>query len=129
MSGIGLTTTPSVEIISTYTATNQRVPAVAVAPGWYVVGAEYLASSADGARLQMIGAVSDPSLTLSVRLFDVTAGAPVSGALASVSALADARAISGPFSVIATHLYQFQMQVVGGAGDAFFGVMNSASLF
>jgi len=39
MEGLKVGPEEILEIISTYTATEQAIPAVTVSPGWYVVGA------------------------------------------------------------------------------------------
>jgi hypothetical protein len=127
MEGIGLTMTDQIEIISAYTATNQTIAAVAAEPGWLVVGAFNLPIGS-AARLQIIGEVSDPSLVMNVRLFDMTAVAPVSGSNASLATTVDSTATSGVITLMGGREYQIQAEVVGNAGAAYFGSMKSATL-
>jgi len=128
MSGIGVTGGAQVEIISAWTMSNEIVLAVAADPGWYVKGSFKPNVSTDEARLQLIGSVSDASLTLKVRIFDITAGAPVDGTLIQLSSLVDVEAVSAVFPLVGGRTYQVQAEVVGNAGDAYFGVMRSATL-
>lgn len=129
MQSIGLTTMADVEVISAYTATNQTIPAVAAAPGWYVVGVMFLRTSVQDARLEIIGAVTDVSLEMNVRLFDMEAAAPVSGSDAKiVGSVLDARSVSGLFALIGQRKYQFLAQVVGGVSSSLFGNLKSATL-
>lgn len=127
LAGIGLTASTQVEIIAAYSASHREILAVAATPGWYVVGAFQMTATAK-ARLELIGSVSDASLVLRARLFDVALGEPVSGSTAQLSTVVDSRALSGMFSLAGPKLYQIQAEVTGGSGDDKFGVMKSASL-
>jgi len=128
MQTIGLTTSTQVEVISAYTATNQTISAVAAEPGWYVIGAFFLSIDVEDAQLEAIGAVSDPSLVMNVRLFDMTDGEPVSGAQVSLSSMLDTRVLSGLFSLSGQRTYQMQAETIGGSGGTLFGTLKAATL-
>ncbi len=127
MSGFGTTQTDSLEVITAYIAQSGEIPAVAADPGWRVLGAFFLPISSS-ARVELIGSVSNVILTLTVRLFDMTTGAPVSGSTVQVVTTTDDRELSGVFQLLGGHLYQFQAEVTGAAGTAYFGKVKSASL-
>jgi hypothetical protein len=116
------------EIISAYAAAMQQVPAVAAAPGWFKVGSFYLPKSLERCRLEVIASVSDDDLTGTVRLYDSTVEAPVSGSDVSITSLSVETARSGGFSLVGDRTYFIQMQVVGASGDDQFGVLDTASL-
>lgn len=122
METLALTDSERVEIISMFATASRRLDAVAVAPGWEVIGAFPMRVSAS-VRLSMIGSVSDASLTLSTKLYCVTPGAEgdVTGALVSrTGALVDVESFSGKFDLPAG-LYQVHAQIVGNVGDPYFG--------
>jgi hypothetical protein len=125
---MALTPEDLLEVLSVYSALEQAIPAVAATPGWYVVGAFSLRVSYD-VRFQVIASVSDASLTLNARLFDMssTPPAPVAGVL-SLQDLVDAVRTSQVVSLTGGHLYQMQVEVVGDAGEDFFGSLKSMQL-
>lgn len=117
------------EVVCAYAASQQQVPAVAAAPGWYKIGAFYLPKDLK-CRLDVIAFVSAVGLTGTARLYDPTAGtdAPVSGSDISFTNLTDARSLSGSFSLVGNRTYLIQVQGVGAAGPTKFVVLNTASL-
>src|SRR5690606_25730797 len=78
MSGFAVEKVTSLEVVAAWVAPKRVVPAVASSPGWYVMGEYYLPKSTM-AQLDVVGCVSDASLTLRARLWDVQAAAPVPG--------------------------------------------------
>ncbi len=122
---ISLTEKATVEIIAAYTATNQAFPAVAAAPGWYVVGSFFM-PKASPARLECEGLVSAVANVLTMRLVDVLTGIPVGGSTTEgISAMVDTRKLSGSFELAGGKTYQMQAQIIGPSG---FGVVRAASL-
>lgn len=101
--------------------------AVAATPGWEVIGAFTPASTAS-APLDVIGAVSDASLTLRVRLYCVTAGSVgvVADSTVSITSTVDLAASSASLALTGGRTYQYQAEVTGNAGAAYFGTVRSA---
>jgi hypothetical protein len=126
MEGLALTAEALIEVLSTYSSTDKVVPAVPATPGWFVVGAFTLKVSAK-AVLALIGSVSNASLTMHARLFDLTALVPVSGTIA-LTDLSDAQRTSPELSLVGGHVYQMQVEVLGDAGDDNFGSVKSLQL-
>lgn len=126
MEGLKLSFDELVEVISTYTATEQAIQAVTASPGWYVVGAFKMRASLN-VFLSGVVSVSDASLTLRARLFDLTDKVPVPIQLATQSII-DAYASSGSAELVGQHIYQMQIEVVGNAGEQYFGSMKSLTL-
>jgi hypothetical protein len=127
MQTIGLGTSTVVEIISVYAASNQVVPAVADPPAWRVVGAFYMPATAP-VKLEVIGAVTVAGIEMTMRIFDVTAAAPVSGSTTPViDGIVDERQISGAFELPGGKIYQMQAQVIGPDPDTK-GFIRSATL-
>jgi hypothetical protein len=128
MPGLGLTQTPEFEVLATYSAPEQVIPAVEATPGWYVVGAFRMPVSAE-VRAEVFGSVSDASLTMRARLFCITPGsvAPVSGSTVTITSATDVRALSGLFTLPAGD-YQMQVEVVGGVDDALFGSIKNMTV-
>ncbi len=124
MKGVALTTEEQLEIIASVQTGNKVVLAVAAAPGWNVIGEFYLPVGAP-ARLEAIGAVSDASLAMTVRLFDLADVAAISGSPARLTALSYTRVLSGLFDLLGGRTYQIQAQVVGNLGDTYFGSVNA----
>jgi hypothetical protein len=94
--------------------------------GWYVLGEFYLGLSSP-ARIDAIGAVSQGGLSASVRLFDCTAGAPLSQ-VAAFSSTNSTRALSSVLQLTGGHRYQLQAQCTGAEDDAAFAFIQSATL-
>lgn len=126
--GIETTSSAQVEIISAYSAPQQSFVAVAVTPGWFVAGAFFMPASVDETRLEMIGAVSDASLKMRARLFDLVANEPVDGSIAQLATTTDSRTTSGLVELTGGRSYQIQVEVTGAAGDGLFGILKSATL-
>ena len=111
---------------SSASSASQQVDAVSSAPGWTVCGG-FFTSKTSTIYLDVIGSVSDATLTMTFRLYDITTGSVgiVSGStVSSITSTVDTRAVSGSFSVIANHQYQIQCQVVGNVGIDFFGTVQ-----
>ncbi len=113
--------------ISTTTSVSPVV-AVTAAPGWNVIGTFPLAKDVS-VRMDVIASVSDLALTMSVRLYCISPGAigAVTGSLVLLSSVIDVEAFSGVFKLPGNLLYQVQAQVVGAAGDNYFGQVRRAS--
>jgi hypothetical protein len=114
------------EVITTFSATEQAVPAVAATPGWFVVGAFRMRASMR-ILLSAIVSVSDTALTLRGRLFDLTAAVPVPIFL-STQSMVDEYVQSGPAELTGGHVYQMQVEVVGDGGEEFFGSVKNVGL-
>jgi hypothetical protein len=129
MQGFALTTEQIIEILSVYATAEQYVAGVEETPGWLVIGTFLMPASAP-LRIDVIGSVTDPSLTLRVRLYCIEAGAvgPVSGSEATTQSTVDAQAYSGVINLVGGRKYQFQAEVTGDAGDGLFGVVRRATL-
>lgn len=126
MEGLKLGPDELIEVLSTYTATEQAIPAVGGTPGWYVVGAFRMRASFE-IILQGVLCVSHASLTIRARLFDVTAREPVAIQLATQSTV-DEYVQSGATVLVGLHVYQMQVEVTGNSGEDYFGSMKSLSL-
>lgn len=110
---IGLTAGAKVEILSSYTATNQQLPGVASAPAWVPIGAFYMTTDAP-VKLEAIGSVTFAGMSLSVRLFDVAGAVPVDGSTTdAITAMIDTRVLSGAFDLPGGKVYQMQAQCIG----------------
>lgn len=129
MLGLGLTTEQIVEILSAYSAADEEIMAVTATPGWNVVGGFTMPVTAT-VLLDVMGSVSDAALTMHARLYCVTPGhvGEVTGSTATIASTTDVRALSGEFELAGARAYQFQVEVTGGAGDNFFGVIRAATL-
>lgn len=128
MQTLALTTQQTIEVISLYSSSGQSILGVAAAPGWTVIGAFPMSATAS-VRLDVIGSVSDVSLTMTVQMYCVSLGfaGVVSGSQVQVTSLIDAEVFSGLFTLTGGRLYQVQAQVVGNAGDSFFGMVRRAA--
>lgn len=126
MEALKLTADELIEVLSTYTATEQAIPAVGTTPGWYVVGAFRMRATLDVVMAGVL-CVSHSSLTIRSRLFDVTDRVPVAIELATQSTV-DAYVQSGAAELEGLHIYQMQIEVTGNAGENFFGSVKSISL-
>lgn len=113
--------------ISTITSTKPIV-AVEVEPGWEVLGAFSPDSDGD-ANLSVIGSVSSELLTMTVRYYCVEPDhvGEVTDSRAVITSTTDVRVSSSRFSLVGGRLYQAHAQVVGAAGDDYFGYVRSAS--
>jgi hypothetical protein len=128
MQGFALTQEQIIEIISVYSSAAQSILAVAAEPGWNVIGAFPMPTTAD-IRLDVIGSVSDPTLTMECRVYCVTPGfvGEVSGSRAQLNSTVDVEVFSGHFPLTGGRLYQMQCQVVGNVGDGYFGLVRRAA--
>lgn len=128
LTGLALTKEETIEILSLYATSNRPILAVAVEPGWEVIGTFPFPVTAD-IRLDVTGVVSDDSLTLTTRMYCVTDGfvGEVSGSRVLLTSTIDAQAYSSQFTAVGGRLYQIQAQVVGNAGDDFFGYVRRAA--
>jgi hypothetical protein len=126
--GLALTKEETVEILSLYATSNRPILGVATEPGWEVIGSFPFPVDAD-IRLDVTGVVSDASLTLTTRLYCTTVGhvGEVSGSRVMLTATTDAQAYSAQFSAKGGRLYQIQAQIVGNAGDSYFGYVRRAA--
>jgi hypothetical protein len=127
-SGIALTPEQSIDIVSMYSSAAQSIFGVASEPGWTVVGAFYMPVTAN-IRLDVIGSVSDSSLIMTTRLFCTSVGfeGEILGSRAIVGSTIDDRQLSSAFDLTGGRLYQVQTQVVGNAGDDYFGIVRRAA--
>ena len=126
--GISLTLAQQIEVVSLYSSAAQSILAVATEPGWNVIGAFPMPTTAS-VRLDVLGSVSDTSLVMTTRLYCVTPGylGEVSGSRAQLASIIDTEVFSGRFTLLGGRLYQVQAQVVGNAGDDYFGLVRRAA--
>jgi hypothetical protein len=128
LSGLALTTEQIIEVISMYASSDAGILAVAAAPGWKVIGTFPMPTNAN-VTLDLTGCVSDPSLTLSARLYCVSPGfiGAIVGSIAQLQGnTIDDRVFSSTCALAGGRLYQIHAQVVGAEGDAFFGSVRRA---
>lgn len=118
------------KLLAGVSTTTQIAPILAVAaePGWNRIGTFPIPSDTP-ARLDLIACVSDPSITLTVRLYNITPGSvgEVIGSRAAITSMTEARAFSSNFKLLANNTYQVQAQAVGNAGDAYFATIARAT--
>ena len=124
--GLALTTELLFEVLSNYAAPAQSIPAVSATPGWYVVGGFAMPINFT-ARLSALASVSNGALTLRGRLYDVTTPGALDAVLFTQS-LVDQVVLSPEFDLKSGHSYQMQIEVTGGAGDAYFGILRNMQL-
>lgn len=129
MKGFGLTYEQIIEVLSVYATAEQQIAAVAASPGWHVLGTFTMPASAP-LITDVFASVTDASLVCRVRLYDITPGSvgEVSGSRAETNATQDTQVFSGVITLTGGHIYQWQAEVVGASGDAFFGVVRRATL-
>lgn len=126
---LALTQEERLQIVSMYATSARQIDAVAVAPGWEVIGGFPMRVSAD-VRLEAFGSVSDPSLTLSVCLYCISVGFEgiVTGSTATLAGnTIDADAFSARCSLVGGLLYQVWAQVTGGLGLGLYGQVRRAA--
>lgn len=119
----------STQILDLFATGQERVDAVAVAPGWTTIGGFKMPQTTD-MRLDAIGAVSDPSLSMTVRLYCVTPGAVgvVPGSITDpITSTTSVEALSPAFTLPGNRLYEVQAQVVGNIGPQYFGTVRRTS--
>jgi hypothetical protein len=128
LSGLALTQEQIIEILSLYATAMDPIDAVSEAPGWCVIGGFPMPTNAD-IRLDVMGSVSDESLVMTTRLYDITPDwvGPVNGSEAQTTSTTGAEVFSGIFTLLGGHLYQVQSQVVGNVGTTFFGTVLRAA--
>jgi hypothetical protein len=120
--GFGLTSSAEVEVLATYSAPQQEIPAVTATPGWYVVGAFSLRSAAE-LRLEFLGSVSVTGLTMRARLFDLSTGLPVSGSDVTITSTTDVSALGPLVSLGGNRNFQIQVECTGGVSG--FGIVRT----
>jgi hypothetical protein len=125
--GFALTNAATGEVFAYSSGRSDPIPGVAATPGWQVIGAFFFPFTFD-VRLDVIALVSDPSLTVRVRLFDMTTAEPVSGATAQTTSQTSARALSGVVSLQGNRVYEIQAECTGAAGDDFFAIVQNATV-
>lgn len=123
---LSLSSSASVQIVAAYSTGQQVVQAVAVSPGWVVLGGFHLTQSVT-CRLEALGQVSGEGLTLRVRLWDMRALEPV-GSPVQIVSLAPVRRLGGQVSLTGGRHYQVQAECVGGSTEADFGVVPAVTL-
>jgi hypothetical protein len=126
MQSLELTKEEQIEVISIYSSPEKSIDPVVSSPGWVVVGAFQMPITAT-IRLELIGLVSDASLTMNARLYCVTPAhyGTVSGSAISLTSLLEAQEFSGLFELLGNRLYQVQVEVVGHAsGSGYSGVVH-----
>lgn len=118
LQGYALTVEIDTEIVSAYAACNQTVLGVVAAPGWMSLGAFFLPKDVS-ARLDAIVLSMDPALVVTVRLYDPTTGAPISGSSASAPSLpaSETRLLSAVIALAGNKIYGIEAQAVGATGD------------
>lgn len=126
LQGMAVEPATSVEVVAAWVVPKTVVSAVAAAPGWVVLG-EYFLPKSTKARLESILSVSADGLTARVRLWDVTAGAALPGAVTRTSQV-PARELGGVVSLVGNRSYQVQAECVGGEGEDQFAVIESAGI-
>ena len=112
------------------TSAQQSVLAVEDEPGWNVVGAFRSNSTTSSSTFSAIACVSDDSLLMTIRLYDVTPGSvgAVAGAALLINSTTDIYAQTGSnFTLAQGHIYQVQVQVVGAVGVDYFGTVRRIS--
>lgn len=127
--GLALTKEETIEILSLYATSNRSIVAVAVEPGWEVIGNLGRFPVTADIRLDVTGIVSDDSLVLTTRLYCVTAGfiGEVSGSRVQLSSTIDDQAYSSQFTLTGGRVYQVQSQIVGNEGSDYFGYVRRAA--
>lgn len=129
--GYALEEATTTQVVSAYAAAPMEIPAydTAAPPAWFVAGEFFLPLGVDAVRLDVIGFVSDPVLTLEARLFDMTAAEPVDGSSVSITKTTSTRALSGGMELAGNRQYQIQIRCFGGASaDFYLGSMSTATI-
>jgi hypothetical protein len=130
---IALTTTGQIEIVSAYSTRQEEITAFdsgTTPDPWIVIGGFVVSLDVPSAKIQAIGLVTAAGLILRVRVFDVTARAPVAGMLTSISGTAEIRAEGTAGVLLAGHQYQFQAACtkVGAPAEDEFAILRSCQL-
>lgn len=115
------------EIVSAYSSTQQNIPAVVSAPGWFTF-AEFFLGKTVACRLEIIAAVSDAALVGTCRFYDPVADDPVAGSDVSFSELATQRYLSSKVTLTGNQRYMIQCQCVGATGVDKFATVPTANL-
>ncbi len=129
MQGFALTQEQIIEVLSVYATAEQYIEGVTATPGWYVIGAFSMPATAN-LLVDVLGSVSDATLTLRVRVYDITPGSvgAISGSVAQLNSVTDVAGRSGTITLTGGHTYQFQAEVTGGSGNNYFAVVRRATL-
>jgi hypothetical protein len=115
------------EILRTYSAAHATVPADS-AEAWYVIGAFFLPKAAPATRLDAMVCVSSADAQARVRLFDLTAKAPVVGSVAISRNTVSERIRSGILALAGSRSYQIQARCLGVADPDSFAVIKTATI-
>lgn len=126
MTGFAIESTESLEVVAAWCAPKKTIPAVVESPGWYVLGEYYLPKST-WARLDATGSVSDASLTMTVRLWDVEENAPVGGPV-RIESTEGLRVVGANIYLHGNRTYQVQAECTGGKSESFFGVAEAVTI-
>lgn len=126
-SGMAVEEAATLEVLAAWVAPKTVVPAVAATPGWHVIGEYYLPSSTL-ARLEAILSVSASGLTANVRLWDMSANAAISGAVAASTSTTTARQLSGRVNLTGNRRFQIQMECTGAIGEDKFAILEAAGI-
>lgn len=125
--GFAVQEATSVDVIAAWVTSNEVVQGVASTPGWTVLGEYYLPTSCN-ARLDVTHLVSASGLTSTVRLWDSSAGAAVSGAIVSTEAQSVTRTLGPTVSLTGGKSYQVQAECTGATGNDKFSNILSATI-
>lgn len=125
--GHALEEADTTQVVAAFNAAHRHILAVSSEPGWYVLGTFFLPQSCQ-ATLEIQGCVSDPSLTLKARLFDMSTAQGVSGCLVSGNPLTVTRMRSGLVNLTGARSYQVQAECLGGVDDGLFAVISDATI-
>lgn len=127
MLSFGLEQATTTEVVAAYSMPQTLVPAVATTPGWHVGGTFYLPLTVK-CRLDALIQVSDGAVTANVRLFDLTALAPVSGMAVTSTSATPERKLSPVVTLTGNRRYQIQVEALGTPGDDAYAVVSTASI-
>lgn len=125
--GFAVEEATTIEVVAAWTVPKTVVSCVAASPGWEVLG-QYRLPKSCVARLEVIHLTTHEDLTSRVRLWDSTAGEPVSGAV-STSSTEPTHSLGGKVQLIGGHSYQVQAECTGSpAASDKFSVVESATI-
>ena len=126
--GFTYTTQDIIEILPDYNTGHTSVAGVLAAPGWVAFGG-FQPESTQNISLRATGGVSGPGLTLSVRVYKLTAPAGQVGPSISINSEEIVSFTSGTsFDIVGGVEYQIQAQTVGGDAEEDFGIVHSVEL-
>lgn len=118
--------TDGIDVLSAWAVPKQTV--TAGTPGeWYTLGEYYLRSTRD-CGLFAIWECSDPSLTMTLALWDVSAKAIIR-TLGPSTLNKPTRSIVSASELAGNKNYQFRAQVSGATGDQYFATIYTAGIY